>query len=63
MEDAPQIVARLYVSVKELDDVFGGSSRQENFGDTLLLKLGQILLRDDAADQDQAVVHPFSRSN
>lgn len=51
------LVAGFDVVLEELNDVFGGGAREENFGDALLLQSWQVFLRDDTADKDQNVVH------
>ena len=47
------------VVVEKLDDVFRGGAGQEDFGDALFLQSWQVFLRNDAADQNKDVIHPF----
>jgi hypothetical protein len=49
----------LYVFLEKFDDVFGGGAGEEDFGDALLFEFWKVFLGDDAAYQDEAVVHPF----
>jgi hypothetical protein len=49
----------LYVFLEKFDDVFGGGAGEEDFGDALLLEFWEVFLRDDAAYEDQNVVHSF----
>jgi len=53
------LFAGLYVVLEEFDDVFGGGAGEEDFGDALLFEFGEVFLGDDAAYQDQNVVHSF----
>ena len=43
----------------ELYDVLGGSSGQENFGDTGLFECGDVGFGNDAADENGDVGHAF----
>ena len=45
--------------VDEFDDVLGGSSGEEDFGDAGLLQGGNVGGGDDAADEDGDVGHAF----
>src|SRR5215207_8165456 len=46
------------VLAEELDDLFGRGAGQEDRRDALFLEARDVLLRDDAADDDEAIVHP-----
>src|SRR5690348_6974220 len=43
----------------EVDDVLGGSAGKKNFGDANFFQRGDVGFRNDAADEDSDVVHPF----
>src|ERR1051325_11236809 len=53
------LVSWFDVVLEELDDVFCGGAGQEDFRDALFLQSWQIFLWNDAADEDEDVVHPF----
>ena len=53
------LISGFDVFLEKLDDVFRGGAGEEGFGDALFLESGQVFLRDDAADEDQTVVHSF----
>ena len=57
--NAESLFPGLYVFLEEFDDVFGGGAGEEDFGDALLFEFGEVFLGDDAAYQDQNVVHSF----
>ena len=51
--------ARFNVVAQKLDDVFGRSAGKKYFRDALFFQLRNIFLWNDAADEDEAVVHSF----
>lgn len=59
MQRPQSLFAGLYVFLKKFNDVFRRGAGKEDLGDALLLEFWQVFLRDDAAYQDQNVVHPF----
>ena len=52
-------LAWLNVFAEKLDNVFGGSAGKEDFSDALVFEFWQVLLRHNAADEHEAVGHPF----